>query len=599
MNRVNLNLKEKLKYLPEKAGVYLLKDKEGKVLYVGKALSLKKRVKSYFQRGVLSPRLEFLVSQVADVEWVITDSETEAFLLECNFIKYYRPRYNIRLRDDKSYPYIKFTVSDPFPQVFLIRNPEEDGSRYFGPYTNVKVAKRTLRIISRLFPLRKCRGELKKRTRPCLNYHIKECSAPCAGKITPEEYSLLVKNVSLFLEGHYRTLLSQLEEEMKKASQEERFERAAKLRDSIISIHRISQTQKVSSLGGGDKDLIALARNNEEACVLVFLFREGKLIDKKHFLLRIYEEDKEEEIMTSFVKQYYGKTSFIPPEVVLETPVEESLSIERWLSEKRGERMKLRITHQGEELKLLQLAKKNARMILEQQESRNKEKALEQLKKYLHLKEKPDYIEGFDISNIRGKQATGSVVVFRRGKPDKESYRRFRIKRVEGIDDFAMLSEVVTRRYQRIIKEEKDLPGLILIDGGKGQLSSCARALKELNLTHIPLVGLAKELEEVYFYPQSLPVPIPEDSSALKLLKEIRDEAHRFAHAHHRLIRGKEIKLSSLDRIPGVGEKTKRLLLTHFGSVSSIRGRKVEELEKIPGIGRKKAKKILEYLLRN
>lgn len=599
MNRVNLNLKEKLKYLPEKPGVYLLKDKEGKVLYVGKALSLKKRVKSYFQRGVLSPRLEFLISQVADVEWVITDSETEAFLLECNFIKYYRPRYNIRLRDDKSYPYIKFTVSDPFPQVFLIRNPEEDGSRYFGPYTNVKVAKRTLRIINRLFPLRKCRGELKKRTRPCLNYHIKECSAPCAGKITPEEYSLLVKNVSLFLEGHYRTLLSQLEEEMKKASQEERFERAAKLRDSIISIHRISQTQKVSSLGGGDKDLIAFARNNEEACVLVFLFREGKLIDKKHFLLRIYEGDKEEEIMASFVKQYYGKTSFIPPEVVLETPVEESLSIERWLSEKRGERMKLRITRQGEELKLLQLAKKNARMILEQQENRNKEKALEQLKKYLHLKEKPDHIEGFDISNIRGKQATGSVVVFRRGKPDKENYRRFKIKRVEGINDFAMLSEVVTRRYQRIIKEEKDLPGLILIDGGKGQLSSCARALKELNLTHIPLVGLAKELEEVYFYPQSLPVPIPEDSSALKLLKEIRDEAHRFAHAHHRLIRGKEIKLSSLDRIPGVGEKTKRLLLTHFGSVSSIRGRKVEELEKIPGIGRKKAKKILEYLLRN
>jgi len=594
-----LELKEKLKYLPEKPGVYLLKNKEGEVLYVGKALSLKKRVQSYFQREIFSPRLELLVSHVADVEWVITDSEAEAFLLECNLIKHYRPRYNIRLRDDKSYPYIKLTVFDPFPQVFLTRNPGEDGSRYFGPYANVKAAKRTLLLIGHLFPLRRCKGKLKKRTMPCLNYHIKECSAPCVGKITPKEYSLLVKNTSLFLEGHYETLLSQLKKEMQKVSQEERFERAAKLRDSITAIRRISQTQKVSSFTGGDKDLIALARNDEEACVLVFIVREGKLIDKKHFLLKVSEENKKEEIITSFVKQYYAETSFIPEEVILERSIEEFFSIRNWLSEKKRKQIILKVPRRGEKLKFLQLAKKNARMILNQQESRNKEKALEELKRYLHLKEKPFHIEGFDISNIRGKQATGSVVVFQEGRAKKEDYRRFRIKMVKGINDFAMLSEVVARRYKRIIKEEKNLPHLILIDGGKGQLSSCAKVLGELNLSRIPLVGLAKEFEDVYLYPHSHPVNIPEDSSGLKLLEEIRDEAHRFAHAHHRLIRDKEIKVSSLDEIPGLGEKTKKLLLTHFGSVSSIKKGKIEELEKIPGIGKKTAEKILKYLKLN
>jgi len=591
-----LNIKEKLEHLPEKPGVYLLKDAKGEILYVGKALSLKKRVRSYFQKGPISPRMASLILQICDVEWIITDSEAEAYLLESNLIKHYHPRYNIQLRDDKSYPYIKLTSSDPFPQVFLTRNPKEDGSQYFGPYTNVKAARKTLQLIQRLFPLRRCKGKLPHRSRPCLNYHIKECSAPCVGKITQKDYSFLVKGVSLFLQGHYESLLSQLEEEMQRASREEKFERAAKLRDCIRAIQRLSQTQKVSSFKGGDRDLIALAFDEKVACVLVFLIREGKIIDKKHFLLNINRQDDEEDIMTSFVKEYYNKASFIPPQVLLQSPIKESTSIRRWLTERRGKNVELEVPRRGEKAKLMELAKKNARLILEQDKAKDKEDALRQLKEYLNLKEKPLRIEGFDISNIQGKEATGSAVVFEEGRAKKTEYRRFKIKSVEGIDDFAMLSEVIGRRYRRLLKEEGVLPQLILVDGGKGQVSACLRELKKLGLDHIPLVGLAKEFEEVYLPHRSSPLNIPQGSAALRLLQEIRDEAHRFAHSYHRRTRRKKVISSSLDEIPGVGEKTKKLLLAHFKSLNQLKGKSVEDLKRIPGIGEKTATKILDYL---
>jgi len=589
-----LNTEEKVRELPNKPGVYILKNGRGDVLYVGKALSLRKRVRSYFQKGITSPRMSSLISRISDFEWLVTDSEAEAFLLESNLIKHYRPRYNIRLRDDKSYPYIKLTTFEPFPRLFLTRNPEEDGSQYFGPYTDVKAARKILYLIHRFFPLRRCKGKFKVRLKPCLNHHIKECSAPCVGKISQSDYLLLVRGVSLFLRGHYETLLARLKEEMLQASQKEEFERAAKMRDCIRGIQRISQTQKVASFPGEDRDLIAFASEGERVCILVFLIREGKIIDKKHFFFIMGKKVKEEEMLSFFIEQHYAKTSFIPQEILIQSEIADVSSITEWFFQKKGKKVKLTVPKRGEKAKLMELAKKNALLVLEQERERNKERALSELKQYLNLKEEPLRIEGFDISNIQGKVATGSVVVFREGRAEKDEYRKFEIKTVQGVDDFAMLSEVITRRYQRLIKERFPLPQLILVDGGKGQVSSCVKALKGLNLQHIPIIGLAKEFEEVYLPYQSFPLNIPRDSAALKLLQEIRDEAHRFAQSYHIRRRRKRIKDSFLDGIPGVGEKTKKLLLTHFKSISQIKN--VDEVKKIPGIGEKTARKILEYI---
>ncbi len=588
--------KDKLDHLPDKPGVYIFKDKKGRVLYVGKALSLKKRVRSYFGEVSFSPRTESLLSQLADLESIVTDSETEAYLLEYNLIKRYRPRYNIRLRDDKSYPYIKLTTNEDFPKVFLTRNPKTDRAEYFGPYTNVKAARRALHLIHRFFPLRRCKGKLRPKMRPCINYHIKECMAPCVDKISRKDYLSLVKEVSLFLQGHHKKLLFQLKQDMEEASRKERFERAAKLRDCIEAIERIGQTQKVSSFPGQDKDLIGIVSEGEEACGMVFLIREGKLMDKKHFLLKIAPRSMEKDILTSFLKQYYAEASFISPQVVLQRQTHEQVAIRRWLSLRRGGRVNLVVPRRGEKLKLMKLLERNAYMMLKQERGKEKAKALLQLKAYLSLKEKPLRIEGFDISNIHGRYPTGSVVVFEEGKRKKSEYRRFKIKRVEGIDDFAMLSEVVDRRYRRIIKEKGTFPHLILVDGGKGQVSSCLKVLRSLGLDDLPLIGLAKELEEVYLPGKSLPLNISQNSAALKLLQEIRDEAHRFAHTFHIQSREKGLRVSSLDEIPGIGRETRKLLLTHLKSVDQIRNKSWRKLAEIPGIGEKRARKILDYL---
>ena len=593
-----MSLKDKLDHLPDEPGVYIFKEGNGRPLYVGKALSLKKRVRSYFGEGSLSPRMESLLSQLQDLEWIVSDSETEAYLLEYNLIKRHRPRYNIRLRDDKSYPYIKLTANEDFPKVFLTRNPKADGAQYFGPYTNVKAARRSLQLIHRLFPLRRCKGRLKSKIRPCLNYHIKECTAPCVDKINGKDYLSLVKGVSLFLEGRYKKLLFQLKQDMEKASRKERFERAAKLRDCIKAIERIGQTQKVSSFPGQDKDLMGIISEGGEACAMVFLIREGKLIDKKHFLLKTAPRSTEKDILTSFLKQYYAEAAFIPPEVVLQREVHERVAMGKWLSLRRGGRVNLVVPRRAEKLKLMKLVEKNAYMILKQERDVQTAKALLQLKAYLNLKRKPLRIEGFDISTIHGRYPTGSVVVFEGGKPKKSEYRRFKIKRVEGIDDFAMLSEVVDRRYRRIIKEKGSLPHLILVDGGKGQVSSCLKVLRGLDLDDLPLVGLAKELEEVYLPGKSLPLNIAQRSAALRLLQEIRDEAHRFAHTYHIQSRGKKLKASSLDEIPGVGREIRKLLLTRFRSVDQIRKKSWRELAEIPGIGEKRARKVLDYVSR-
>ncbi|NQS90287.1 excinuclease ABC subunit UvrC [Patescibacteria group bacterium] len=589
-------LKEKLDLLPDKSGVYFFKNENGKILYVGKALSLKRRVRSYFQKGTLPPRIHSLMRKVYNLEWIITESEAEAFLLESNLIKHHHPHYNIRLRDDKSYPYIKITTAEGFPRVFLTRNPKRDGSLYFGPYANVKAAKKTLRLIQRLFPLRRCKDKFKIKLSPCLNFHIGQCSAPCVGRISKEEYDYLVKNVCLFLQGHYESLLSSLEKEMSKASDNENFERAAKLRDCIRAIQRVHQTQKVISFPGENMDLIVIASQVKNACALVFVVRDGKVIEKKHFLLKIEKGDKERDILSYFIKRYYADVSFIPPQIVIPCSLAEKEEIIRWLSEKRRGKVKFRVPCRGKKLKLMSLAKENAWLILGQSKGKDKDKALRQIRNYLNLPQVPTRIEGFDISNISGKQPTGSVVVFEEGKPKKSEYRKFKIKTVKGIDDFAMLSEVMSRRYKRLLKEKKTLPQLILIDGGKGQVSSCFKVLKELNLTYISLIGLAKGFEEVYIPHSSSPLGISQNSEALKLFQEVRDEAHRFAHSYHQKRRQKKLKESSLDKIPGVGPKIRKLLLSYFQSVEKIKKSSVGELKKIPGIGKKTAKKILDYL---
>jgi len=591
-----LNLREKLKLVPEKPGVYLFKDKKGKILYIGKALSLKKRVKSYFQRGEFSPRIGALVSRIEDVEWVVTESEAEAFLLESNLIKHHHPRYNIRFRDDKSYPFIRLSTNEDFPRVFLTRNPKRDGSQYFGPYTNVKAARKTLRLIHRLFPLRRCKDKFKNRLSPCLNFYIKECSAPCVGRIKKEDYQQLVKGVSLFLQGHYEVLISNLKREMLKASQDEEFERAAKIRDTIRAIERMSQTQTVSSFPGEDVDLIAIARERKQACVLAFIIREGKVIDKNHFLLNITAEDTQEEILASFIKQYYAKASFVPSRIVVPGKVEEEKEIASWLSQKSGKKVRIICPRRGDKKKLLNLAAQNAMLLLKQSKGEEENEALYQLKEYLELSELPFRIEGVDISNIAGSEATGSVVVFEGTRPKKSEYRKFKIKTVRKIDDFAMLEEVIRRRYTRVVNEGKQLPQLILVDGGKGQVGVCFKALKELKLQNICIVGLAKEFEQVFTPYQKSPVDIPINSPAMKLLQRIRDEAHRFAHSYHTRAREQKITRSELEKIPGIGENTKKLLLSHFKSLDRIKQLTPRELMSIPGIGEKRANLIIKWL---
>ncbi len=587
-----MNLRGKLKLLPEKAGVYLFKDGKGRLLYIGKAVSLKKRVKSYFQKGEFSPRIGVLVSKIEDVDWIITESEAEAFLLESNLIKYHNPKYNIRFRDDKSYPYLKVSTNEVFPRIFLTRNPKKDGSQYFGPYTDVKAAKKVLRLIHRLFSLRRCKDKFRNRLSPCLNFYIRECSAPCVGEINKQDYDNLVKGVLLFLQGHYQALVSDLKQQMYKASQNNEFERAAKTRDTIYAIERMSQSQTVTSFSGKDFDLIAISREEKQACVVVFIIREGKVVDRNHFSLDVNLEDIQEDILTSFIKKYYTKASIIPRQIVIPVKIKEKKEIASWFSQKNGKKVEIIFPRRKDKIRLLELAEQNAKFLLKQTRDTDKSEALSQLKKYLKLSYLPVRIEGLDISNIAGFEATGSVVVFEEGKPKTSKYRKFKIKTVQKIDDFAMLQEVTRRRYKRLSDEGEEFPQLILIDGGKGQVNACFQTLKGLNLEHIFIIGLAKEFEEIFVPGQSHPLNIPLDSSAMMLLQYVRDEAHRFAHSYHLKRRRKGITRSELEKVPGIGEYTKKLLLAHFKSLSEIKKASITELMNIPGIGEKKAQVI-------
>jgi excinuclease ABC subunit C len=601
---------EKLEHIPEKPGVYIMRDRAGAVIYVGKAVSLKNRVRSYFS-GQQSPKVRVLVSRVADLEYIVTDTEVEALILECNLIKKYRPRYNVNLKDDKNYPYLKVTVQEEFPRLIITRNMVKDGAKYYGPYTNAGALHDTVGLLRKIFRLRTCtEGQLYNRQRPCLNYHIKRCDAPCMGYISPEAYQEMIKEVCLFLDGRQEDLVRRLQERMEEAAAALEFERAARLRDQIQAVRQVLERQKMVSKGMQDQDIIAFARKGDEACFQIFFVRQGKVVGREHHFLEGTGELERPEIMAAFLKRYYDRVPFIPREILLAEETAEQAVLEEWLSQKRGRRVYLRVPKRGEKAKLAAMVAKNALLVLKereaswQQEEDRAAAALEELAERLSLPLPPERIECYDISNIQGTLAVGSMVVFTAGKPDKKEYRRFRIKTVQGPDDYAMLREVLYRRFRRTLDDEEgdgeeggfgQLPDLILIDGGKGQLAAALQVLDRVGFEDIPVFSLAEKKEEVYAPGEEKPLLLPRNSEALYLLQRIRDEAHRFALEYHRRLRQKQLSRSLLDEIPGIGPRRKKALLKSFGSLQNIAQASLEELAAVTGMNRRVAAEVFAF----
>jgi excinuclease ABC subunit C len=600
-------LQEKLTNLPKKPGCYLFKDKKGKIIYIGKAKVLPHRVRSYFQDGrVEGPKLRRLKAQIADFEIIVTDSEMEALILEMNLIKEYRPRYNINLKDDKSYPYIRVT-SERFPRIFPTRKIIRDGSRYFGPYTDVKAMRNLLKSVKRLFPIRSCNYDLaeqavaKKKYKLCLDYYIKKCEGPCEGLIGEKEYQETVEQIVKFINGKNNQVVAELNEKMWRLSKAKRYEEAARVRDQVQSIENFQYKQKVVTDDLTDRDIVTVAVEGEDACGVVFKVRDGKILGRQHFYLNGVEEETYEAVVSSFLKQFYLKSDFTPEEIYLPAKIEEVAQVESWLSEKAGARVKLISPQKGQKAKLVEMALKNARLLLEElklQKLQQKDYIphnVKALQRDLHLKHPPQRIECFDISNIQGTNPVASMATFVNGRPKKSDYRKFKINIKETPDDFAMMAEAVRRRYSGALAEKMEPPDLILVDGGKGQLSTVLAVLRELDKTEQPVAALAKRLDEVFLPGASEPQNIPKTSSGLKLLQQIRDEAHRFAVTYHRTLRQKRTVQSALDAIPGIGPARRTALVKHFGSVKNLRDATVDEIELVEGINTELAKKIWEH----
>ncbi len=614
-----MQLEEKLKILPSRPGVYLYRDGDGKILYVGKAVSLKSRVRSYFQpRAQLPPKTRIMMDKVADLDYIVTDSEVEALILEQNLIKEHRPHYNVLLKDDKSYPYLKVTLGDNFPRVTITRRRIKDGSRYFGPYTRVGAVNETLRLLKKLFPFRSCKKkEPETRERPCLNHHIERCLGPCCGLVDREKYRAMIQEVCLFLEGRQEDLVRQLTARMEEAAEKLEFEQAARFRDQIQAVREVVEKQKIISGGFEDQDVAALAETFDEACVMQFFIRGGKLIGREHFMLKGTEGLSRPEIMTAFIKQYYNAADLIPGEILIsEDTGEEKAVIEKWLSGKRGAKVSLKTPRRGEKKKLVELAAQNALLTLEQVRLDRAVRrddiagALAELARGLGLERPPRRLECYDISNTQGAESVASMVVFEEGKPARDQYRRFKIRTVEGPDDFASMQEVLRRRFTRAV-EERDLlntgrlsgrearfhqlPDLVIVDGGKGQLSAARHVMHELGFSRIPAFGLAKEEENLFAEGQSDPIVLPAGSRALYLLQRLRDEAHRFALAYHRNLRGKARLKSLLDEVEGIGEVRRRALLKAFGSLAEIEKASPGELAAVQGMNRKAARAVYDF----
>jgi len=602
---------EQLKALPQKPGVYLFRDTSGNVLYVGKAANLHSRVRSYFGApDTLSPKLRRMVARLSDFEFLVTDSEQEALILECNLIKKHRPRYNVRLKDDKTYPYLKINVQDEWARVYVTRRVDKDGSRYFGPFASASSVRKTLDLLKKLFPFRSCKRAISGiDRRPCLEYDIHRCAGPCIGAISKDEYREIINQVVMFLEGRQESVVKELERKMAGASERLEFERAAVLRDQIRAVEMVTEHQKISSTKRGDQDVIALAQSKDQAYVEVFFIRSGRLIERDHFMVQGAQDEEPGQIMTGFLNQFYDSATYIPHVILLQHLPDDILVLERWLESKRGARVNLLVPQRGEKRRLVEMVAENARQGLEQlrvkrlADPETTAAALGELRDALHLPHAPQRVECYDISDIRGTSAVGSMVVFQEGQPMKAHYRRFRIKTVAGTDDYAMIREVLRRRFKRaegFKRPDKSgwtiVPDLVLIDGGKGHLSAARDAMSEMGVDFIPVASIAKENEELFRPDIAVPIILARASPALYLVQRIRDEAHRFALGYHRRVRRREATASALDNVPGIGPKRKRALLRKFGSVKAIREADIDEIAAVMGMTRSLAQRVKEHL---
>ncbi|MCI5741577.1 MAG: excinuclease ABC subunit UvrC [Lachnospiraceae bacterium] len=612
------DFEEELKKLPEKPGVYIMHDANDAIIYVGKAVKLRNRVRQYFRpshnEGI---KKEQMVKQIARFEYIITDSELEALILECNLIKEHRPKYNTMLRDDKTYPYIKVTLGEEFPRVLFCRQIKKDKSKYFGPYTSATAVKDTIDLLHKLYQIRTCNRKLPKdigKERPCLNYHIHQCQAPCQGYITKEEYAQNIEHVLEFLNGNYQGILKELEEKMQKASQEMEFEKAIEYRELLNSVRAVAQKQKITNTDGEDKDIIAMAKDDRDAVVQVFFIRGGKLIGRDHFYLRIGNEETESAILTTFLKQFYAGTPYIPKELMLQSQVEEPEVIAEWLSKRKGQKVYIRIPQKGSKERLVELAKKNAELVLSQDKERMKREegrtigAMKEIAALLGMEE-IKRVEAFDISNTSGFESVGSMIVYEKGKPKRSDYRKFKLRTVQGPDDYASMYEVLTRRFRHGLQEQQELedgsqelgsfnrfPDLLMMDGGKGQVNIALAVLEELHLD-IPVCGMVKDDNHRTrgLYYQNEEIPMDKNSEGFRLITRIQDEAHRFAIEYHRSLRSKSQVHSVLDDIPEIGAARRKALMRNFDSIDDIRNAKIEELEAVESMNRRSAEAVYKF----
>ena len=614
------NIEEELKKLPASPGVYIMHDKHDEIIYVGKAISLKNRVRQYFQSSRnKTAKIEKMVSRIARFEYIITDSELEALVLECNLIKEYRPKYNTMLKDDKAYPYIKVTVEEPFPRILFSRTMKKDKSRYFGPYTSAGAVKDTIDLIHKLWKIRTCSRNLPKdmgKERPCLNYHIKQCSAPCQGFISEADYRTSVEQAVEFLNGHYGPVLSMLKQKMMDASEEMDFEKAIEYRELLNSVKQVAQKQKITSQSMEDRDIIAMARDDEDAVVQVFFVRDGKLIGREHFHVSASTAEEDGQILGSFIKQFYGGTPFIPREIWTQQEFDEMELVGQWLTKRRGQGVKFVIPKKGQKERLVELAAKNALLVLSQDKEKIKREelrtigAMNQIGEWLGLSG-VRRIEAFDISNISGFESVGSMVVYEDGRPKRNDYRKFRIKTVQGPNDYASMEEVLTRRFEHGLEEKKEysgetegnrlgsftrFPDLIMMDGGRGQVNVALKVLRELGLD-IAVCGMVKDdrhrTRGLYF--QNVEIPIDRHSEGFKLITRIQDEAHRFAIEYHRSLRSKSQVHSVLDDIEGIGPARRKALMRRFKTPEAVRDASFEELAETEGMNRRAAENVYAF----
>lgn len=608
------NIEEELRKLPAKPGVYLMLDEKDQIIYVGKAISLKNRVRQYFQTSRnKGAKIEQMVTHIKRFEYIVTDSELEALVLECNLIKEHRPKYNTMLMDDKGYPFIKVTTNEAYPRIMLAREMKKDKAKYFGPYTSATAVKDTIDLIRKLYQIRSCNRNLPKdigKERPCLNYHIKQCKAPCQQYISEEEYRKSIDEAIRFLNGHYDSILKDLEQKMIDASENMEFEKAIEYRELLNSVKQIAQKQKITDSSGEDRDILAVAKDAEDAVVQVFFIRGGRLIGRDHFFLRNASEESKSQILESFIKQFYAGTPFIPSELMLQEELEEQEILEQWLSKKKEHRVRIRVPKKGEKEKLVELARTNAALVLNTDKERLKREegrtigAVKEIEKLLGLSNIVR-MEAYDISNTSGFASVGSMIVYEKGKPKRNDYRKFRIKSVQGPDDYASMEEVLTRRFRHGLEEMENgeeigsfttFPDLILMDGGRGQVNVALAVLEKLNL-RIPVCGMVKDDSHRTrgLYYNNVEIPIDRQSEGFKLITRIQDEAHRFAIEFHRKLRSQGQVHSILDEIKGIGPARRKALMKHYASIEEIKNASVEELKTLPSMNEKSAKEVYSF----